>query len=45
MVDEELDPDLAGFLAMALPFGPYKTALPVARMRIVRLPSPLSVTR
>ena len=25
---------------MALPFSPYSTALPVARMRTVRVPSP-----
>ena len=34
-----------GFLAMALPSGPYAAAGPVVKTRIVSVPSPLSVTR
>jgi hypothetical protein len=34
-----------GFLAMALPSGPYTTKFPVPKTRTVSVPSPLSVTR
>ena len=45
VVDEQFDPDLAGVPGDGLAVLPYSTALPVALMRTVRVPSPLSVTR